>query len=57
MMSVSLLSTLWEKFVTAEGTCETGEIRWMKWGLEADGLVVVGCSSAESLPDDISASL
>jgi len=43
--------------VRAEGTCVIGEIRWMKWGWEVDGwVVVVGCNSAESLPDDVSAS-
>ena len=57
MMSVSLLSASWGKFVTAEGTCEIGEIRWMRWGWEADERVAVGCNSAASLPDGISAFL
>ena len=56
-MSVSLLSASWEIFVMAGGTCEIGEIRWMRWGSEADGWVAVaGCNFVGSLPDAVSAS-
>ena len=55
-MSLSLLSASWGIFVTAEGTCEIGEIRWMRWGWVVDErVVVVGCNSVESLPDVVSA--
>jgi len=57
MMSLSLLSAWWGKFATAEGTCEIGEIRLMRWGWEADERVAVGCNSVASLPDEFSASL
>ena len=56
MMSLSSSSASWGKFVTAEGTCEIGEIRWMRWGWGVDGRVAVGCNSAESLPDEVVAS-